>query len=309
MSMFTRLAVLVALMLAGLAPSAGAEPGGASDGPAGDDCAAVPGWAETLSICVGSTDYYGDVCRAIGLLAWRYSLPQDYFARLIWQESRFDATAVSGAGAQGIAQFMPGTAQLRGLGDSFRPAQALASSAEYLRFLADRFGSLGLAAAAYNGGEGRIAQWLQSGGMLPAETRAYVEIVTGRTAEQWLDAPGDPIDYRLDAGKPFQQSCLDLAAGRQPPALDSSPSDWQPWGVLIAQNFSAAAARASFERAQSRFAKIIGGEKLLLLSVHNPNFGRGLRHSAMIGKKSQAEAAALCARLSAAGGSCVVVKN
>src|SRR5262245_55321198 len=62
-------------------------------------------------------------------------LPEEFFTRLIWQESRFDPTAVSPAGAQGIAQFMPQTAAMRGLINAFEPLQALRESASYLREL------------------------------------------------------------------------------------------------------------------------------------------------------------------------------
>jgi soluble lytic murein transglycosylase-like protein len=51
------------------------------------------------------------ICREIGLAAAAHNLPARFLAKLIWQESRFDPRAVSRAGAQGIAQFMPGTAR------------------------------------------------------------------------------------------------------------------------------------------------------------------------------------------------------
>ena len=54
---------------------------------------------------------------------------RDFFARLIWKESRFDPNAVSPAGAEGIAQFMPGTAAMRGLKNSFDIEQAIPASA------------------------------------------------------------------------------------------------------------------------------------------------------------------------------------
>ena len=117
-------------------------------------------------------------------------LPVEFFARVIWQESRFRADAVgpltrSGKRAQGIAQFMPGTAAERRLLDPFDPVQALPKSAEFLKELRDDFGNLGLAAAAYNAGAGRIQKWLARRGKLPQETRNYVRIVTGQPAEKW----------------------------------------------------------------------------------------------------------------------------
>ncbi|MEH2604396.1 hypothetical protein V1277_003773 [Bradyrhizobium sp. AZCC 1588] len=108
--------------------------------------------------------------------------------RLLWQESRFKAAEVSSAGAQGIAQFMPRTAVEMGLKDPFDPLQAIPASARFLRKLHDQFGNLGLAAAAYNAGGGRIAKWLSRRGALPKETRAYVKIITGNKAEAWTDA-------------------------------------------------------------------------------------------------------------------------
>jgi soluble lytic murein transglycosylase-like protein len=56
----------------------------------------------------------------------------DFFARLIWRESRFDPSAVSRAGAQGVAQFMPATANWRGLSNPFDPLEAIAESAKLL---------------------------------------------------------------------------------------------------------------------------------------------------------------------------------
>ena len=91
------------------------------------------------------------ICNALAAAAQENDLPIDFFTRLIWQESRFDPTAVSRAGAQGVAQFMPATATWRGLSDPFDPLEAIAQSAKLLRDLRSEFGNLGLAAAAYNG--------------------------------------------------------------------------------------------------------------------------------------------------------------
>ena len=88
------------------------------------------------------------ICDAIVAAGTENDLPVDFFARLIWQESRFDPTAVSRAGAQGVARFMPATANARGLADPFDPIEAIAHSAKLLRDLRREFGNLGLAAAA-----------------------------------------------------------------------------------------------------------------------------------------------------------------
>ena len=90
--------------------------------------------------------------------------------------------------AAGIAQFMPRTASWHGLADPFDPIEALRHSAAYLRELLDRFGNLGLAAAAYNARPGRVSAWLTNHRALPAETRNYVALVTGWTADEWASS-------------------------------------------------------------------------------------------------------------------------
>ncbi|TIV91450.1 MAG: lytic transglycosylase domain-containing protein, partial [Mesorhizobium sp.] len=96
------------------------------------------------------------VCDLIETQAEQNRLPKDFLARLIWKESRFDPNAVSPVGAEGIAQFMPGTAKLRGLADPFDIEQAIPASAKYLAEMKAGYGNLGLAAAAYNAGENRV---------------------------------------------------------------------------------------------------------------------------------------------------------
>ncbi len=128
------------------------------------------------------------ICEAVRSAAEEHDVPIGFLVRLLWQESRFKAAEVSSAGAQGIAQFMPRTAVEMGLKDPFDPLQAIPASARFLRKLYNQFGNLGLAAAAYNAGGGRIEKWLSRRGALPKETRAYVKIITGNKAEAWTDA-------------------------------------------------------------------------------------------------------------------------
>lgn len=112
-------------------------------------------------------------------------LPPDYFLRLIHRESQFQKDVISPAGAEGIAQFMPATAQDRGVKDPFDPNEALPKAAALLSDLNLQFGNLGLAAAAYNAGPRRVQDWLAGRGYLPLETRLYVLSITGRSVEDW----------------------------------------------------------------------------------------------------------------------------
>jgi hypothetical protein len=166
-----------------------------------------------------------------------------------------------------------------------------------------------LAAAAYNGGENRVARWQASGGSLPAETQAYVQIVTGVPVDSWSAGEVKAADYTLDPQRGFREACVDLAKGLPLPGPVVPSSPWKPWGVLIAQNISAKVARAGFERVRAQYGRILGDEVPLVLTVHNPAFGRAARHSAMLGRDSRKQADALCAELHKAGAACVVVKN
>src|SRR5258706_2271363 len=139
------------------------------------------------------TDTREAMCLMIESAAKANDLPLEFFARVIWQESRFQSDAVgpvtrNGQRAQGIAQFMPGTANERRLLDPFDPVQALPKSAEFLGELRDQFGNLGLAAAAYNAGPRRVQEWLAGSGPMPQETRNYVSAITGSTVEDWREA-------------------------------------------------------------------------------------------------------------------------
>jgi len=127
------------------------------------------------------------ICETVKTAAEENDIPIGFLVRLLWQESRFRAEEVSSAGAQGIAQFMPQTAVEMGLRNPFDPLQAIPASAKFLRKLHNQFGNLGLAAAAYNAGGGRIEKWLSRRSTLPKETRAYVKIITGHKAEAWTD--------------------------------------------------------------------------------------------------------------------------
>ena len=138
-------------------------------------------------------DAQKSICLLLESAARANSLPVEFFARVIWQESRFRADAVgpvtrSGQRALGIAQFMPGTAAERNLLNPFDPIHALPKSAEFLRELRRDFGNLGLAAAAYNAGPRRVREWMAGTGPMPAETRNYVQAITGNSVEQWAKA-------------------------------------------------------------------------------------------------------------------------
>lgn len=113
-------------------------------------------------------------------LAERFDLSPTLIEALVWQESRWRETAVSHAGARGLAQLMPGTAAYLGV-DPDDPMQNLEGGARYLREQLDRFdGDLEKALAAYNAGPGRVIR--ANGIPNIRETRHYVAAIMGRLA-------------------------------------------------------------------------------------------------------------------------------
>ena len=147
-----------------------------------------------------------EVCDTLTKAAAKNDLPVPFFIRLLFQESRFKPGVVSRAGAQGIAQFMPETANSVGLDNPFDPLQAIPASARLLRDLFQQFGNLGLAAAAYNAGPKRIQDWLAKKGKLPQETQGYVKTITGRPVETWTVAAAGHPGVRLPRHAPCQEA-------------------------------------------------------------------------------------------------------
>jgi hypothetical protein len=263
----------------------------------------------TGTLCVREASFNRDICRALARLAGENDLPPDFFARLIWTESRFRPDAVSPKGAEGIAQFIPSTARLRGLSNSFDALEALKKSAEYLDDLRDRFGNIGLAAAAYNAGEGGLRAFLNTGS-LPQETRNYVLDITAHAAEDWRDNPPAAIDLRLDGQKSFEDACIALADSRRLKALEfETESAWAPWGAQLAGHFQKPVAVRLFLSTVRSLPAPLNKEKPLIQKERNRAFGTRLRYTARIGRPTRQEAEAVCLEVRKNGGACIVFKN
>jgi transglycosylase-like protein with SLT domain len=263
-SRLTAACVALAAALSQLTPARAEPPGGSA-------AKAATTGAEPR----GPRPSVDEICRTLAQAASDNELPEEFFTRLIWQESRFDPAAISPAGAQGIAQFMPQTAALRGLADAFEPLAALRESASYLRELRTTFrGNLGLAAAAYNAGPGPVEAWLADRRrFLPAETQAYVRIVTGYAAEAWAAQP--PPQFASSNAPPSSTEtgarCVEIAklmiaraSARPRPDLTSSPA-WGPWGVQLAGSWSEGGVLAAYERLRRKYAAVLGDRLPLVI--------------------------------------------
>ncbi len=210
----------------------------------------------------GTTTNTSSICRLIASAAAANGLPLEFFARVIWQESRFKADAIgpvtrSGQRAQGIAQFMPWTAEERLLHDPFDPVEALPKSGEFLRDMRAQFGNLGLAAAAYNAGPQRVRSWLAGKRSLPLETQAYVRIVTGHPVQEWAR----PVQDALMITIPREMSCVDAAMlAAKPQALPNiaQPKPVSTWVVQLVGDRSETKALNVYRQLRKKHEALLG---------------------------------------------------
>jgi hypothetical protein len=258
------------------------------------------------------------MCLMIESAARASSLPLEFFARVIWQESRFQPDAVgpvtrSGERAQGIAQFMPGTAGERRLLDPFDPVQALPKSAEFLDELRRQFGNLGLAAAAYNAGPRRVQEWLAGTGGMPQETRNYVVAITGSTVEAWAAAGrgGKMPEPATTSNCRELMALLKRAPNPFVAGLEQriTLSAAKLWGVQLAAGFSRDKALAMYARALKRLSAVIGDQDPSLLSSVMRSRGTRAFYQVRIGADTRPAADDLCNRVRKAGGACFVLRN
>lgn len=246
------------------------------------------------------------ICRLIGRAAQLHRLPPEFLTRLLWKESRFNPGAVSPKGARGIAQFMPETAKLRGLSDPFDPERAIAASAAYLAKLRRQFGNFGLAAAAYNSGESRVARWLAGKTRLPRETRDYVYSITGRPAN-WFRHSGREIERSaLHARLRFHEACRAVPLNPRT-ALFRMPED-TPWSVQVAGHRKKSTAAAQYARLDTRVRRLVSDAGPALLRARSGT-DTGQFWSVEVALASRAHAISLCGKLRAEGGACVVWNN
>ena len=248
----------------------------------------------------------GATCDAIAAAADANALPAPFLARLIWRESRFDSNAVARTGEQGIAQFPPGIAFKRDLRDAFDAEEAIPALAGYLAELRDRFGNIGLAAAAWEMGEERLAHWLENGGYLPVRTEDYLLAILGETPNTFRDAAATVAVKPLVEGKPFAEACRSIPDIGD--AILLNDADRPAWGAQIAGHFDRATAEKQWQLLKQRHPALLGDLQPAIFSARS-HLGRNRLYVVQIGADSRAEARAFCEKLRADDGACVVTRN
>lgn len=120
--------------------------------------------------------------------AEKYKVPQELLEAIGYHESRFQAGVTSSAGAMGIMQLMPGTAQAMGVKDGYDPYDNIMGGAKLLGYLYDVYdGDLKLTLAAYSAGTGSVAKY---NGVPPfEETENFIKDIFGmlKSGESYLD--------------------------------------------------------------------------------------------------------------------------
>jgi soluble lytic murein transglycosylase-like protein len=115
--------------------------------------------------------------RPLVAAANKWNVPAELLAAQLYAESNFNPFAQSPAGAKGIAQFEPGTADAYGLRNPFDGAASIDAQAHLMHDLLNKYGSAALALAAYNAGSGAVDRYH---GIPPfAETQGYVTRILG----------------------------------------------------------------------------------------------------------------------------------
>lgn len=259
--------------------------------------------------CIRWDHFVHDTCLLIETVSARHKLDRGFFARLIWQESRFDPFAKSHANAMGIAQFIRSTASLRGLSDPYNPADALEHSAHYLAEMTGRYGNIGLAAVGYNGGERRAEGLITGTGGLAQETVDYVRIITGAGHQTWVNDPPKALDLSLSKNENFRAACHALAQNRRLSPPHRTEPTVKPWGVQLAFGTSRQAAKLKYnDRTKSCRS---------LLKKETPDYlfekSRASRlegyYFARIGRETNQSAWEFCNKLKASGCLCAVFRN
>src|SRR5262249_49888387 len=177
----------------------------------------------------------------------------------------------------------------------------------FLKDLRGQFGNLGLAAAAYNAGPGRVRAWMAGTRSMPAQTRAYVLAITGNSVDDW--AAGRDVKNKSEG-----VSCLRLMAKLKEPTTTFLgdlkqrvvAGAIQPWGAILGANQSRTEILDRYAALQRKYATALAGLDPI---VFERTRGGLPRYQVRVGAESRQTANDICKKIHLAGGDCVVLRN
>lgn len=178
---------------------------------------------------VGAAEANPEISGLVRRIAREEGVDENEFLALIYQESRFNPCAKSSAGATGLAQLMPQTADQLGVDENDIEDNLRGGARYYKQQLALYDGNVPLALAAYNAGPGNVNKY---GGIPPfKETQGYVRSIT----QNWLpafggsDKSGIPLNFGGGTTAYTGMRDATLAAMRMTAATGDSLSDVSSW--------------------------------------------------------------------------------
>jgi hypothetical protein len=153
-----------------------------------------------------------------------------------------------------------------------------------------------------------VREWLDGKRALPSETRNYVAVITGWTADEWASpSPPQVAQTTIPQGLPCTRLANLVLA---PPKEAARIAAYVPrWGAQLTANWSEAAAWATYRSLQKRFAAVIGDREPIVLRGRFPGMGTVPRYMIRIADDNKAYLDKLCNKLIAAGGACAVLRN
>jgi hypothetical protein len=215
---------------------------------------------------VGAANANPAIAGLVRRIAREEGINENQFLALVYQESRFNPCARSGAGAIGLAQLMPGTAGDLGV-DPYSIEQNLRGGARYYKQQLRRFnGDVSLALAAYNSGHGNVQKY---GGIPPfRETQGYVASIT----QKWLpafggsDKSGIPLNYGGGGAYESAQTSTMNAMGLTA-AIGEGSGDVKSWLQQLGQLKTGTIQDSWDHNSGARNANIELMNRLILLST------------------------------------------
>ena len=156
--------------------------------------------------------------------------------------------------------------------------------------------------------QARVSAWLTNHRPLPAETRNYVALVTGWTADEWASSsPPEKAETTIPQGVPCTRLANLILAPKQ--ERQRIAAYIPRWGIQLAAHLSESTAWAIYRDRLKRFGSLIGDREPIVLHKEIPGMGRAKRYIITIADDDRAPLNKLCRKLMAADATCDVLRN